>query len=155
LRWLGRQLRKAVHWVAKLLRAPLRPLARTPPWKLARAGLRLLGQALVWRRRPETKRGFGFWWLVVTLVIAVAVGLVVAALLTPVAGILAFLVVGIWALVRRLGSRGDDRDDERPDADDRIEHVVPRARRRAARRRGRRGATDATAGPQTPLPATG
>ncbi len=46
-------------------------------------------------------RGFGFWWLVVTVVIALAVGLLVAALLSPVIGIVAALVVGIWMLVRR------------------------------------------------------
>jgi hypothetical protein len=46
-------------------------------------------------------RGFGFWWLVVTVAIALAVGLLVAALLSPVIGILAALVVGIWMLIRR------------------------------------------------------
>jgi hypothetical protein len=46
-------------------------------------------------------RGFTFWWLVVTAAIALAIGLLVAALLSPVIGILAALAVGIWMLIRR------------------------------------------------------
>jgi uncharacterized transporter YbjL len=46
-------------------------------------------------------RGFGFWWLVATAVISLAVGLLVAALLSPVIGIVAALVVGIFMLTRR------------------------------------------------------
>ena len=111
-RWVGRKLWGAVKWAAKLLSAPLRPLARTPPWKLARGALGMVTRALLWHRQPDTKHGFGFWWLVGTLAIALAVGLIVAALVTPVAGIVALLVVGIWALVRRARSnrRGDGED---------------------------------------------
>ena len=46
-------------------------------------------------------RGFGFWWLAATAALALAVGLLVAVLLSPVIGIVAALVVGIWMLVRR------------------------------------------------------
>ena len=46
-------------------------------------------------------RGFGFWWLVVTAALALAIGWLVAALLSPVIGILAALGVGIWMLIRR------------------------------------------------------
>lgn len=46
-------------------------------------------------------RGFVFWWLVVTVAISLIIGLLVAALLSPVIGILAALIVGIWMLVRR------------------------------------------------------
>ena len=46
-------------------------------------------------------RGFGFWWLVATAAIGLAIGLLVAALLSPVIGIVAALVVGIWMLARR------------------------------------------------------
>jgi len=46
-------------------------------------------------------RGFGFWWLVATAAIGLAIGLLVAALLSPVIGIVAALVVGVWMLARR------------------------------------------------------
>jgi hypothetical protein len=45
-------------------------------------------------------RGFAFWWLVVTAGLALAIGLLVAVLLSPVIGILAALIVGIWMLIR-------------------------------------------------------
>ena len=54
-------------------------------------------------------RGFGFWWLVVTLLLAGVVGLLVAALLTPVMGILACLAVAVWFLIRK--GAGDARDE--------------------------------------------
>ena len=60
-------------------------------------------------RRWTKGRGFGFWWLVVTLLLAGVVGVLVAALLTPVMGILACLAVAVWLLIRRGagGSRGE------------------------------------------------
>jgi hypothetical protein len=110
LRWLGRKLSDLVRWVAKRLRAPLRPIARSLMlrWVANRlpAPLRWLAHLLA----PDRERGFGFWWLVATLGIAVALGMVVALLLSPVAGVLAFLVVAIWALVRRHRRKRDDRD---------------------------------------------
>jgi hypothetical protein len=110
LRWLGRKLSGLVRWVAKGLRAPLRPIARLlmPRWvaKHLPAPLRWLGGLFA----PGRDRGFGFWWLVATLGVAVALGLVVALLLTPVAGLIALLVVAIWALVRRRRRRRDDCD---------------------------------------------
>jgi Flp pilus assembly protein TadB len=78
-----------LRWLAKRLPRPLR-------W---------LGGLFA----PDRERGFGFWWLVATLVVAVALGLVVALLLTPVAGLVALLVVAIWALVRRHRRKRDDR----------------------------------------------
>jgi multidrug efflux pump subunit AcrB len=50
---------------------------------------------------PGRERGFGFWWLVATVAVAIVLGMVVALLLTPVAGLIALLVVAIWALVHR------------------------------------------------------
>jgi cobalamin synthase len=101
LRWLGRKLSGLVRWVAKRLRAPLRPIARLLMLRWAAkhlpAPLRGLGRLFA----PGRERGFGFWWLVATLAVAVALGMVVALLLTPVAGLIALLVVAIWALVRR------------------------------------------------------
>lgn len=53
----------------------------------------------------DRKQGFRARWLMVTLVVALALGLVLAALLSPVVGLLAFIGVGIWALVRRTRGR--------------------------------------------------
>jgi len=105
LRWLGRKLSGLLRWAAKRLAAPLRRLM--PRWvpKHVPAPLRWLGRLLA----PGRERGFGFWWLVATLVIAVALGMVVALLLTPVAGLIALLVVAIWALVRRRRSKRERR----------------------------------------------
>ena len=82
LRWLRRKLSSAVGWVRAQIRSPAR---------LVKSVLATIGK----------DRGFGFWWLVVTAAIALTVGLLVAVLLSPVIGILAALIVGIWMLVRR------------------------------------------------------
>ena len=81
LRWLRRKLSSAVGWVRAQIRSPAR---------LVKSVLATIGK----------DRGFGFWWLVVTAAIALTVGLLVAVLLSPVIGILAALIVGIWMLVR-------------------------------------------------------
>src|SRR5258706_610625 len=77
LRWLRRGLSGLVHWLAKRLRAPLRPIARSlvPRWvaKLLPAPLRGLGRLLA----PGRERGFGFWWLVATIAVALLLGMVV------------------------------------------------------------------------------
>jgi hypothetical protein len=82
-----------LRWVARHVPAPLRWLGRL--------------------FAPGKERGFGFWWLVATLAVALALGMVVALLLTPVAGLIALLVVAIWALVRRHRRKRDD-GDKRP-----------------------------------------
>ncbi len=60
-------------------------------------------------------RGFGFWWLVVTLGIAFAIGLLLVILLLPVIGLLSALIVGIWMLLRS-GSSDSSEDSEEPQA---------------------------------------
>jgi hypothetical protein len=101
LRWLGRRLSGLVCWVATRLRAPSRLVARLlllgRVAKLLSAPVRWLGRLF----DPDAEHGFGFWWLVATIGVAIALGLVVALLLSPVAGLIALLVVAIWALVRR------------------------------------------------------
>jgi uncharacterized membrane protein len=80
---------------------------------MLRSVARHLATPLKWLGRlfaPGRERGFGFWWLVATLAVAVALGMVVALLLSPVAGLIALLVVAIWALVRRRRRKRDDRD---------------------------------------------
>jgi hypothetical protein len=110
LRWLGRKLSGLVRWVVKRLRAPLRPIARLLMLRWVAehlpAPLRWLGRLFA----PGREHGFGFWWLMATLAVAVALGLVVALLLAPVAGLIALLVVAIWLLVRRRRRKRDDRD---------------------------------------------
>jgi len=83
LRWLRRKLSSAVGWVRAQIRSRVRLI-------------KSLFMATIGK-----DRGFGFWWLVVTAAIALTVGLLVAVLLSPVIGILAALIVGIWMLVRR------------------------------------------------------
>lgn len=108
LGWLGRKLSGLVRWVAKALRAPLRrPIARL---LVLRSVARRLMTPLRWLGRllaPGRERGFGFWWLLATVALALALGMVVALLLSPVAGLIAVLVVAIWALVRRRRKRHD------------------------------------------------
>jgi hypothetical protein len=110
LRWLRRRLSRLARWVAQRLRAPVRPIARMllVRWVATHvpAPLRWLGRLLA----PGKERDFGFWWLLATLAVALALGMVVALLLTPVAGLIALLVVGVWALVRRRRRKRDDGD---------------------------------------------
>jgi hypothetical protein len=62
----------------------------------------------------EGERGFGFWWQVATLGVALAVGALVALLVLPVAALIALLVVGIVMLVQR--GRNKDGDEDRLNA---------------------------------------
>ena len=111
LQWLGRKLSGLVRWVAKQLRAPLQhaALSRMQSWvaKHVPAPVRWLGRLVA----PGRERGFGFWWLVATLGVALVLGLVVALVLTPVAGLIALLVVAIWALVRRRRGKRHEREE--------------------------------------------
>jgi hypothetical protein len=92
VRWLGKQAGRASRWLRRRLR--FSPSA-----------------ILDLFRRWTKDRGFGFWWLVVTLLLAGAVGLLIALLLTPVMGILACLAVAIWLLFRK--STGSSRPQSR------------------------------------------
>jgi hypothetical protein len=76
-------LSRAVGWLRDKIRSPVRLI-------------KSLFMATIGKDRR-----FGFWWLVVTAAIALTIGLLVAVLLSPVIGILAALIVGIWMLVRR------------------------------------------------------
>ena len=99
LRRLGEQAAGASRWLRRRLRFSLSSIMDT-------------------FRRWSKGRGFGFWWLVVTLVLAGVVGVLVAALLTPVMGILAGLAVVVWLLIRKMtgnshSESGEDHDGER------------------------------------------
>jgi hypothetical protein len=108
LRWLRRKLSDLVRWAAKALRASLRPLIQLPMPEWLAERLPAPVRWLAWLFAPGRERGFGFWWLVATIAVAVALGLVVALLLIPVAALIALLVVAVWALVRRRRRRQDD-----------------------------------------------
>ena len=104
LRWLRGKLSSAVGWVRAQIRSSARLirslLPRAVGWVRARirSPARLIKSLFMATIGKD--RGFGFWWLVVTVAIALIVGLLVAVLLSPVIGILAALIVGIWMLVR-------------------------------------------------------
>jgi hypothetical protein len=90
LRWLRKMFAKGSRWLSRRLR--FSPSA-----------------VLDWFKRLSAGRGFGYWWLVVTVLLAAAVGLLVAALLTPVTGLLALPAVAIWFLIRKGTGRSRDR----------------------------------------------
>lgn len=104
LRWLRDGLSSAVGGV----RARVRASARSIRSLLSRAVGRLRDEIESRARLIKSlflatvgeDRGFGFWWLMITIAIVLTIGLLVAALLSPVIGILAALIVGIWMLVR-------------------------------------------------------
>jgi hypothetical protein len=106
LRWLRNKLSKAVGQVRARVtdsaRSVIRFLVpRAVGWLRGkiRSPVRLIKS--VFMATIGKDRGFTFWWLLVTAAIAVTIGLLVAALLSPVIGILAALAVGIWMLIRR------------------------------------------------------
>ena len=107
----GARLAKPFGWLrARLSRAAdrVRTTLRSIRAALSRAAGRLSAQIKSGAHSVKTAflatigedRGFGFWWLVVTAAITLAIGLLVAVLLSPVIGLLAALIVGIWMLVR-------------------------------------------------------
>jgi hypothetical protein len=51
--------------------------------------------------------GFGFWWMATTILLAGFVGLLVAILVSPVMGVVAFLVVAIGSLLAGSDSEED------------------------------------------------
>jgi hypothetical protein len=90
-------LRRLFRGLAGLVRRIARELV--PRWVVQQlpAPARWIGSLLV----PRRERGFASRWLLVTLAIAAAIGMLVALLVSPVAGLLALLVVAVWALVHR------------------------------------------------------
>ncbi len=112
LDWLAGKLSKAVSRVRARVRSWTRSVRATPSraahWVRARTGtparlVRYLFRSArsLFMATIGKDRGFGFWWLVATAALALAVGVLVAVLLSPVIGLVAALVVAIWMLVRR------------------------------------------------------
>ena len=106
LRWLRTRLSKAAGQVRARARDSARSvirflLPRAVDWLRGKISSPVRLIKSVFMTTIGKDRGFTFWWLVVTAAIAVTIGLLVAALLSPVIGILAALAVGIWMLIRR------------------------------------------------------
>jgi ABC-type multidrug transport system fused ATPase/permease subunit len=105
LRWLGAKVSKAVGRLRSMATATARAVrslvSSAVDWVRAevRSPVRLAKSLFMATIGKD--RGFGFWWLMAMVAIAVAIGLLVAVLLSPVIGIVAALVVGIWMLIRR------------------------------------------------------
>jgi hypothetical protein len=107
----GKAARGRVERLRDALGAPLRWLremfARGSRW--LRRRLRFAPSSILdVLQRWTGGRGFGYWWLVVTLLLAGVVGVLVAALLTPVMGILAGLAVAVGFLIAK--ATGNSRD---------------------------------------------
>jgi hypothetical protein len=100
LRWLRDGLSRAADRVRASARSVRSLLSRAAGWLSDQVGSRARLIKTLFRAAIGEDRGFGFWWLVVTVAIALAIGLLVAVLLSPVIGLLAALIVGIWMLVR-------------------------------------------------------
>jgi hypothetical protein len=96
---------RAVRQVLSPRRGPLRSarslLTRAIAWLRRRIGRPVRLAKSLFMATIGKDRGFGFWWLVMMAAIAFAIGLLVTILLSPVIGIIAALIVGIWMLVRR------------------------------------------------------
>jgi hypothetical protein len=106
LRWLRTKLSRAAGQVRARVRDSARSvirfvLPRAASWLRGKIGSPVRLVKSVFMATIGKDRGFTFWWLAVTAAVAVAVGLLVAALLSPVIGVLAALAVGIWMLFRR------------------------------------------------------
>jgi len=100
LRWLRAGFSRAVSRVRTVARSIRSSLSRAVGWltEEIKSQARLI--TTLFLAGSGEDRGFRFWWLVVTVAIALAIGLLVAALLSPVIGLLAVLIVGIWMLIR-------------------------------------------------------
>lgn len=114
LSWLGAKVSKAVGRVRAMATAATRSVRSlvsravdsvraevSSPVRVARSAFRLAKSVFMAAIGKDRGFGFGFWWLVIMAAIALAIGLLVAVLLSPVIGILAALAVGIWMLIRR------------------------------------------------------
>lgn len=100
-----------LRWIRKTASAVLRPIRA-----LIRSPFRLV--KTVFMATIGRNRGFGFWWLIATLALAVAIGLLVGLLLSPVLGLLAAIGVGIWMLMRRSHDSDSESDSDSDESDD-------------------------------------
>jgi hypothetical protein len=106
LRWLRAGLSRAVGRVRTVARSIRSSLARAVGWLTDQIKSQARLIKTLFLAAGGEDRGFRFWWLVVTVAIALAIGLLVAALLSPVIGLIAALIIGIWVVVRGGRSAG-------------------------------------------------
>jgi Flp pilus assembly protein TadB len=106
LSWLGANVSKAVGRLRAMATAATRSVralvSRAVESVRAKAGSPIRLAKSLFMATVGKDRGFGFWWLMAMAAIALAIGLLVTVLLSPVLGILAALAVGIWMLIRRI-----------------------------------------------------
>lgn len=100
LGWLRAGLSRAAGRVRTVARSIRSSLSRAVGWLTdqIKSQARLIKTLLLAAGGED--RGFRSRWLVVTVAIALAIGLLVAVLLSPVIGLIAALIIGIWMLVR-------------------------------------------------------
>jgi hypothetical protein len=106
LRWLRTKLSRAAGQVRARVRDSARSvirfvLPRAASWLRGKIGSPVRLVKSVFMATIGKDRGFTFWWLMMTAAIALIIGLLLAVLVSPVIGIIAALVVGIWMLIRR------------------------------------------------------
>jgi hypothetical protein len=106
LRWLRTKLSRAAGQVRARVRDSARSvirfvLPRAASWLRGKIGSPVRLVKSVFMATIGKDRGFTFWWLMMTAAIALIIGLLVAVLVSPVIGIIAALIVGIWMLIRR------------------------------------------------------
>jgi len=94
---VARVLGRAMH----VLRSAISLLPRTAHWLRGQIGPPVRLVKSLFMATIAKDRGFGFWWLVAMAAIALAIGLLVTLLLSPVVGIIAALIVAIFMLARR------------------------------------------------------
>ncbi|HXT92663.1 MAG TPA: hypothetical protein VN714_25800 [Trebonia sp.] len=103
--WLGANVSKAVGRLRAMATAATRSVkalvSRAIESVHAKVGSPIRLAKSLFMATVGKDRGFGFWWLMVMAAIALAIGLLVTVLLSPVLGLLAALAVGIWMLIRR------------------------------------------------------
>ena len=94
---VARVLGRAMH----VLRSAISLLPRAAHWLRGQIGPPVRLVRSLFMATIAKDRGFGFWWLVAMAAIALAIGLLITVLLSPVLGIIAALIVAIWMLARR------------------------------------------------------
>jgi hypothetical protein len=98
---LSKAVARVLGRAMNVLRSAISLLPRAAHWLRGQIGPPVRLVKSLFMATIAKDRGFGFWWLVAMAAIALAIGLLVTVLLSPVLGIIAALIVAIWMLARR------------------------------------------------------